>query len=163
MFANISFHPLLNIAGLFPAVLLLLLLQTGAVEATPWYFLPTFGHDVRWVQGFADGYFATAGTPPPLPPHARFLLFADGGLTAAERGLVRWHEAAFPHEDFMLIMPNRDVFGWYAHAFDVPKWLSGLDVVMDLGVVDDADETFVNGTFVGSIEPPEIEPPEKEK
>lgn len=55
-----STHPFRKTAGLFPAVLLLLLLQTGAVVAAPWYFLPTFGHDVRWVQGFADGYFATA-------------------------------------------------------------------------------------------------------
>ena len=138
--------------------LLLLLLHAGLVKAAPWYFLPTFGHDVRWVQGFADGYFATASTPPPhragtptgLPPQARFLLFADSGLTATERRLVHWHEVEFPHEDFMRIMPGRDVFGWYVHAFDIPKWLSGLDVVMDLGVIDDADETFVNGTFVGS-------------
>ena len=81
MFANISFHPLRKAAGLFPAVLFLQLLQAGAVEAAPWYFLPTFGHDVRWVQSLADGYFATAGTPPPhragtptgLPSQARFL------------------------------------------------------------------------------------------
>ena len=152
-----SSPPFRMAAGLFPAVLLLLLLQTGAIEAAPWYFLPTFGHDVRWVQGITDGYFAMAGqkhpdggTPPPLPPQARFLLFADSGLTAAERRLVHWHEVEFPHGDFMRIMPERDVFGWYVHAFDIPKWLSGLDVVMDLGVIDDADETFVNGTFVGS-------------
>jgi len=65
-----SFH---KIAGLFPAVFLLLFLQAGAVEPAPWYFLPTFGHDVRWVQGVADGYFATAGTPTGLPSQARFL------------------------------------------------------------------------------------------
>ena len=150
MIHNASSLPFRKAAGLFPAVLLLLLVQTGAVEAAPWYFLPTFGHDVRWVQGFADGCFATARTPPPFPPQARFLLFADSGLTAAERRLVHWHEVEFPHGDFMRIMPERDVFGWYVHAFDIPKWLSGLDVVMDLGVIDDADETFVNGTFVGS-------------
>ena len=150
MIHNASSLPFRKNAGLFPTVLLLLLLQAGAEGAAPWYFLPTFGHDVRWVQGFADGYFATARTPPPLPPQTRFLLFADSGLTAAERRLVHWHEVEFPHGDFMRIMPGRDVFGWYVHAFDIPKWLSGLDVVMDLGVIDDADETFVNGTFVGS-------------
>ena len=71
-----SSPPFRMAAGLFPAVLLLLLLQTGAIEAAPWYFLPTFGHDVRWVQGITDGYFAMAGqkhpdggTPPP-PPRA---------------------------------------------------------------------------------------------
>ncbi len=55
-----STNPLYKAIGLFPAVLLLLFLQTGTVEPAPWYFLPTFGHDVRWVQGVADGYFATA-------------------------------------------------------------------------------------------------------
>ena len=97
---NASSQPLRKAAGLFPAVILLLLLQAWAEGAAPWYFLPNFGHDVRWVQGFADGYFATARTPPPhragtptgLPPQARFLLFADSGLTATERRLVHWHE-----------------------------------------------------------------------
>ena len=62
-----SSPPFSKNAGFFPAVLLLLLLQAGLVGAAPWYFLPNFGHDVRWVQGFADGYFATARTPPPHP------------------------------------------------------------------------------------------------
>jgi len=57
---NASSPPLRKAAGLLPAVLLLLLLQAGLVGAASWYFLPTFGHDIRWVQGFADGYFATA-------------------------------------------------------------------------------------------------------
>ena len=65
---NASSQPLRKAAGLFPAVILLLLLQAWAEGAAPWYFLPTFGHDVRRVQGFADGYFATAGTPSPRSP-----------------------------------------------------------------------------------------------
>ena len=43
-----SFH---KTAGLLPDVLLLLLLQVGAEEAAPWYFLPTFGHDICGMQG----------------------------------------------------------------------------------------------------------------
>ena len=63
---NASSPPLRKAAELFPAILLLLLLlHAGAEEAAPWYFLRNFGHDVRRVQGVADGYFATAGTPPP--------------------------------------------------------------------------------------------------
>lgn len=57
-----SSPPFSKNAGLFPAILLLLLLHAGAEEAAPWHFLPTFVHDVRRVQGFADGYFVTAGT-----------------------------------------------------------------------------------------------------
>ena len=67
MIKTILFNPFSKAAGLLPAVLLLLFLQAEAVEAAPWYFLPTFGHCIRRVQGVADGYFATAGTPSSHP------------------------------------------------------------------------------------------------
>ena len=150
MINRISSPPPRKTARFLPAVLLMLFLQARLVETAPWYFLPTFGHDVRWVQGIADYPSSTTETSPPLPVQARFLRSADSGFTEREREFVHWRKATFPHEDFMRIMPERNVFGWYAHAFNVPKWLMKLDIVMDLGIVDDADETFVNGTFVGS-------------
>lgn len=133
---------------IFLPVLLLLFLQVSGGGAVPWYFLPNFQHDVRWVQNVADH---PSDFHKSLPAQARFLRFEDSGLTEEERRFVRWHDALFPHEDFMRLMPGRDMFGWYACAFDIPSNLSGLDVVMDLGIVDDSDETFVNGTFVGSM------------
>ena len=50
-------------------------MQAGAEGAAPWCFLPPFGHDVRRVQGVADGYFATAG-------HRRHIL---AGMVATRR------------------------------------------------------------------------------
>jgi beta-galactosidase len=40
-------------------------------------------------------------------------------------------------------------FGWYRRRIDVPAALRGKDILLLLGKVDDADETFVNGVKVG--------------
>ena len=52
-----SFH---KIAGLFPAVFLLLFLQAGVEGAVPCYFLPFFGRDVREMQGGVELALPTA-------------------------------------------------------------------------------------------------------
>ena len=40
--------------------------------------------------------------------------------------------------------------GWYRRRIDVPADARGRDVVLDIGRIDDADETYVNGEKVGS-------------
>jgi len=40
-------------------------------------------------------------------------------------------------------------FGWYRRRISVPTALRGKDVLLLLGKIDDADETFVNGVKVG--------------
>ena len=60
MLHQIPLQLLCKIAGLFPAAFLLLFLQGGVAEATPWYFLPTFGHDVRGMQGGIELALSTA-------------------------------------------------------------------------------------------------------
>ena len=52
-----SFH---KIAGLFPAVFLLLFLQAGVEGAVPCYFLPFFGRDVCGMQGGVELALPTA-------------------------------------------------------------------------------------------------------
>ena len=42
-------------------------------------------------------------------------------------------------------------FGWYRRRFIVPAALRGRDILLLLGKVDDADETFVNGVKVGGL------------
>ena len=42
-------------------------------------------------------------------------------------------------------------FGWYRRRFTVPAAMRGKDVLLLLGKVDDADETFVNGVKVGGL------------
>ena len=41
-------------------------------------------------------------------------------------------------------------FGWYRRRIDVPPAMRGKDILLLLGKVDDADETFVNGVKVGA-------------
>ena len=71
-------------------------------------------------------------------------------MTDDERRESLWHTVAFPHRDFMRLMPEEKVFGWYGCEFDVPKSLGGMDMLADLGIIDDSDETFVNGALIGA-------------
>ena len=110
-----------------------------------WRFLPCFGNDVRGVEvpHLGDGHFHDT-----IPPAAEKLL-SEGKLTEEQRTEFYWHSVAFPHRDFTRIMPMKNAFGWYGCEFDVPNALQGMDVYADLGVIDDADETLVNGAKVG--------------
>ena len=115
--------------------------------ATPWYFLPTFNTEIRGLQH--DVSANPHGFHESLPRVVSEFQWSDNGLSRVERQFVRWHTAEFPHEDFVRLMPQRDVHGWYAHAFDIPRMFRGMDLVIDLGVIDDADETFLNGSQLG--------------
>lgn len=44
-----------------------------------------------------------------------------------------------------------NTYGWYRRRITVPPSLRGKDVLLLLGKVDDADETFVNGVKVGGL------------
>ena len=127
---------------------LVLVFTSATIHAREeWRFLPCFGKDVRGIERHAaEGHFYSE-----VPTQASRLLSEDGGLEEAQRALVGWHAVEFPHREFMRLMPARRVFGWYGCEFDVPEWLAGMDVLVDLGIIDDSDETFVNGTKVGGM------------
>ena len=127
------------------AILACLLALRATAGVAPWYFLPNFGEDVRGVER------GRVALPRDLPTEAERLLSPDGGLSPDQREQVRWHEATFPHRDFAGMMPQQKAFGWYAHAFGVPQQFAGMDLLLDLGIIDDADETFVNGVRVGGL------------
>lgn len=46
---------------------------------------------------------------------------------------------------------NYDGFAWYRIKFTLPKKYSNQKMVLLLGKIDDIDQTFVNGTYVGSV------------
>ncbi len=124
-------------------------LSSGVSHAREaWRLLPCFGKHVRGIErhAAADGHFYSE-----VPEQARPLLSEDGGLDERQRELVGWHAVEFPHREFMELMPARRSFGWYGCEFDVPPELCGMDVIVDLGIIDDSDETFVNGTKVGCM------------
>jgi sialate O-acetylesterase len=46
--------------------------------------------------------------------------------------------------------PNYDGYAWYRMHFSVEKDWQSKDLMLDLGLIDDVDEAFVNGQSVGS-------------
>ena len=114
----------------------------------PWYFLPNFQCDVRGVEQSArkDARFFES---PPAPVET--LLSADSPLTEKQRDELYWRPADFPHRDFVNLMPERNVYGWYGCLFDVPEDLRGMDVLADLGIIDDTADAFVNGVRIGGV------------
>lgn len=51
-----------------------------------------------------------------------------------------WEGQGFPHYDGM---------GWYRLKFKIPEQLTGKRLILLLGKIDDVDEAYVNGEFVG--------------
>jgi len=44
-----------------------------------------------------------------------------------------------------------NVYGWYRREVDIPAELIGKDIYINLGKIDDVDETYFNGVKVGSM------------
>jgi len=44
-----------------------------------------------------------------------------------------------------------NVYGWYRRELTVPAELKGEDIIINLGKIDDADETYFNGVKVGGL------------
>ena len=124
------------------------LLASFAHANETWRFLPCFGKDIRGIESHitADGHFYSE-----MPLQVTRLLTGDFGLQESHRPLVAWHRVEFPHREFMELMPTRRVFGWYGCEFNLPSELMGMDILVDLGIIDDSDETFVNGVKVGGM------------
>ena len=127
---------------------LLVCLLLAAAKAETWYFLPNYHHNIQGIETpfEGNGWFHES-VPTVLEP----LWSPGGGLDDAQRHELYWHRVTFPHRGFVELMPQERVFGWYACEFDIPAELDGLDVLADLGIIDDTDETFVNGNRVGGV------------
>jgi beta-galactosidase len=44
-----------------------------------------------------------------------------------------------------------NVYGWFRRELTIPAELQGKDIIIDVGKIDDADETFFNGVKVGGM------------
>jgi beta-galactosidase len=44
-----------------------------------------------------------------------------------------------------------NVYGWYRRELTIPEDLKGKDIIINVGKVDDADETYFNGVKVGGL------------
>ncbi|MBN2201449.1 DUF4982 domain-containing protein [bacterium] len=63
-----------------------------------------------------------------------------------------WQTVTLPanwetHSDYT----DDNVIGWYRREVAVPESMQGKDITLNLGKIDDADETFFNGVKVGGL------------
>ncbi len=131
------------------ALVIVLLFVYSCLEATEaWYFLPNYHCDFRGLEKLSAVNDLFHRGFPTIP---KSLLVSNSTLTEEQRHGLFWHSVSFPHRDFVKLMPERGVFGWYASFFDIPSELLELDVIVDLGIIDDTDEAFVNGRRIGGI------------
>jgi len=80
----------------------------------------------------------------------RFMLGDDPAWKAPDFDDAAWQTVTLPtHWSTHLTASFTQKFGWYRRRISVPAALRGKDVLLLLGKVDDADETFVNGIKVG--------------
>jgi sialate O-acetylesterase len=69
-----------------------------------------------------------------------------------------WGKPGFPDQDWAAVnvpgpwenqgFPGYDGYGWYRKWFYMPVEWKGKRLFLDLGCVDDVDETYINGQFV---------------
>jgi sialate O-acetylesterase len=90
----------------------------------------------------------------------------EQALAMADRGLPKtgkswaaidyqptgWQEMKLPTVWEDAGLPGTDGIVWYRKTIDVKPEDAGKDVLLSLGPIDDADETFLNGTKIGATE-----------
>ncbi len=70
--------------------------------------------------------------------------------SAAELDDTGWAPIRLPHREWDTIQPQDRVYGWYRRHIAVPAEYSSTDLVLKLGIVDDTDWTYFNGTLIGT-------------
>ena len=113
-----------------------------------WYFLPNFHLNIQGIESLSDNNNQLFDR---LPLLAKKKLSPVPLLTGKQQQELVWKRVSFPHRDFTRIMPQRNVYGWYGCQFDVPEALLGMDIIADLGIIDDTDATYVNGKRIGGV------------
>lgn len=131
---------------LYKITVLLLFFVIVAIAGQPWLFMPGFKTRIPVEKDIFQNDFDIDK----MPPSALRLFKSGGNWNKEQASLVKWHAVKFPNRRFIDMMPKGEGYGWYAHVFDVPQNYNGLDLIVDLGVIDDTDETYLNGCLVGT-------------
>ncbi len=63
----------------------------------------------------------------------------------------QWKEIFVPAYWEVQGFKDYDGFAWYRKSFTLPEKFAGQKMVLMLGKIDDIDQTFINGTLVGSV------------
>jgi hypothetical protein len=75
----------------------------------------------------------------------------DKQWKAPEFNDSQWHAIAVPAEWENQGYANYDGYGWYRLKFNLPANLNRNDLYLSLGKVDDIDEVYVNGKYIGGV------------
>jgi sialate O-acetylesterase len=113
-------------------------------------------YDYRLVGGITHGSVGLYAPKNPLEPEynlAGVWKFRTGdNLSWAQRETPdeQWDEIEAPGYWETQGFRNYDGFAWYRKEFRVPEDLTGKELVLLLGKIDDFDETYLNGKIIGS-------------
>lgn len=61
----------------------------------------------------------------------------------------KWQTTNVPAAWETTVLPGYDGFAWYRSTFEIPDAWKKEDLILNIGAIDDADETYLNGTLVG--------------
>lgn len=79
----------------------------------------------------------------------KFSIGDDTVWALAEYNDSDWEEIKVPSSWENEGFHGYNGYAWYRKTFTLPKKFSGKDLFLDLGFIDDIDQTFVNGQLVG--------------
>jgi broad specificity phosphatase PhoE len=101
---------------------------------------------------FFDQFILTDGPGPTIPGFVN--LAGAWKIRAGDEDRGDWLETRVPGGWENDALPDYDGIAWYRHEFVIDEttqtiW-SNRDVVLVMGAIDDADETFLNGTKIGA-------------
>jgi hypothetical protein len=96
-----------------------------------------------------NSHFVFAQTVP-LPSQWKFIMKDDSLFKSEELDESGWSEVMVPSGWFKLGSNQERAVGWYRVKVSVPANLMNKDLVLFGGMIDDADETYLNGRLLGS-------------
>jgi sialate O-acetylesterase len=79
------------------------------------------------------------------------LNFNDENVPSPEFRDSQWPEMSLPSQ-FEKVMGEFDGAVWFRKIIDMPVNMTGKDLVLSLGPIDDMDRTYFNGKLIGSTE-----------
>jgi sialate O-acetylesterase len=77
--------------------------------------------------------------------------FDDENIPSTEFNDKEWPVMALPTE-FETVIGDFDGAVWFRKTIEIPKNMTGKELALSLGPIDDMDRTFFNGKLVGSTE-----------
>jgi sialate O-acetylesterase len=79
------------------------------------------------------------------------LSFNDDNIPASEFNDRDWPVMTLPTE-FETVIGDFDGVVWFRKKVEIPKGMTGKDLILSLGPIDDMDRTYFNGKLIGSSE-----------